>query len=165
MTSARRYLFLSVLLCLGTTAAWASSVVVNTSLSLTNLQISPTTGTLEILSPVTVSVFAQAPSSSGTYDQESDIVNDAAASVNASADLANASGAGSASALTGSVTANVNLPDNFNGIAFDSEGDSVLSGTFEINGTSGSVNVTFGASLTVNRSTPRGQEDSTLTPT
>jgi|HubBroStandDraft_6_1064221.scaffolds.fasta_scaffold337027_2 hypothetical protein len=146
MTNARRYLFLSVLLCLGTTAAWASSVVVNTSLS-TSVTIS-SSGTVVISLPVGVSTFAEALDTSGGFDASASNPANAADST-----LADASGAGSATGttLTGSVTANVNLPDNFNGEAY-SEGDSDLSGTFEITGAPGSVNVTFSASPSVSQS-------------
>jgi hypothetical protein len=142
MTNAYRYLFLTVTVCLGPTAAWADAVV-STSLSLTNLQIIPNSGTL-ILSPVSVSAFAQALDSLGGFSQSDD--NPA----NAATTVASASGEASAAALTGSVTANVNLPGNFDGFA-NSEGQALLSGTFEITGTTSPVNVTFNALLSINQ--------------
>ncbi len=146
MTNACRYLVLSALSCLVTTAAWASSVAVSTSLS-TSLTIS-STGTVGISLPVDMSTFAEALDTSGGFDASASNPANAADST-----LANASAAGSASAstLTGSVTANVNLPDDFIGEAY-SVGDSDLSGTFEITGTTGSVNVTFSASPSVTQS-------------
>jgi hypothetical protein len=135
--------------CLGPTVAWAD-VLVNTQLNLTELQISPTTGTLEILSPVTAFTFAQALDSLGGFDAQSNSVNDSATSVNAATTLASASGAASAPALTGSVTANVSLPDNFNGFG-NSAGQSSLSGRFEITGATNPVNVTFNAFLSISQ--------------
>ena len=143
MTNVCRNLFLlSVVLCLGPTAAWASSVIVNTGLSLTELQISPATGTLDVLSPVTVSTYAEALDSSGGFDDSASNPANAADST-----LATASGAGSGSALTGSVTANINLPDSFNGFG-SSTGQSSLSGSFQIISTSSSpIDVTLSAAL------------------
>jgi hypothetical protein len=110
-------------------------------LGLTELQILPSTGTPDVFS-VTATTFAQALDSSGGFSQSDD--NPASAATT----LANASGAASTSALTGSVTANIDLPDNFNGFA-SSEGDSVLSGMFDITGAATNpVNVTFNAFLT-----------------
>jgi hypothetical protein len=147
MTNARRYLFLSVLLCLGTAAAWASSVVVNTSLS-TSVTIS-STGTVAISLPTAgVSTFAEGLDTSGGSDASDSNPANAADSTLATG---SASGSATATTLTGSTTANVNLPDNFNGEAY-SVGDTDLSGTFEISGIAGSVNVTFSASPSVNQS-------------
>src|ERR1700693_2116243 len=158
MTNVYRFLFV---VCLGTTVAWAD-VIVNTKLGLTELQIVPTTGTLEILSPVTAFTFAQALDSLGGSDAQSNSVQDSATSANAATTLASASGAASATALTGnvtanvnlpanSVTANVNLPANFDGFA-NSAGQSSLSGMFEINSaTTNPINVTFNAFLSVSQ--------------
>jgi hypothetical protein len=144
MTNVYRFLFLCVTLGLGPTAVRADSVIVNTSLGLTELQILPGTGTLNVFS-VTASTFAQALDSLGGFSQSS--ANPASAATT----LANASGAASTSALTGSVTANIDLPDNFNGFA-SSEGDSVLSGMLEITSTTTSpINVAFNAFLTGNQ--------------
>jgi hypothetical protein len=147
MTNVYRFLFV---VCLGTTVAWAD-VIVNTKLGLTELQIVPTTGTLEILSPVTAFTFAQALDSLGGSDAQSNSVQDSGTSANAATTLASASGAASATALTGNVTANVNLPDNFDGFA-NSAGQSSLSGMFEINSTTTNpVSVTFNAFLSVSQ--------------
>jgi hypothetical protein len=51
-------------------AAVRADVIVNSSLSLTHLQITPSTGTLSILPGVNVSTFAQALDSFGGLDQE-----------------------------------------------------------------------------------------------
>ena len=58
-------------------------MIVNTQLGLTELQIAPTTGTLEILSPVTAFTFAQALDSLGGSDAQSNSVQDSATSANA----------------------------------------------------------------------------------
>jgi hypothetical protein len=149
MTNAYRHFFLCVTVCLVPTVAWAD-VIVNTSLGLTELQIAPSTGTLDILSPVTALTFAQALDSLGGSDAQTNSVDNAATSANAATSLANASGAASAPALTGSVAANVNLPGNFDGFA-NSTGQSSLSGKFEITGTNNPVDVTFNAFLSVNQ--------------
>src|ERR1700685_3630917 len=98
------HVFLILVVCLAPTVLRAD-VVVTTELDLNALQIIPDNGTLNILSPVTAFVYAQALDSSGGSDQETNTVNDAATSTNASTTVASASGAASAPALTGSVTA------------------------------------------------------------
>ena len=155
----RILLILSVALCLGSTSAWANSVIVNTSISLTGLglQISPASGTLIISQPVPTSTFAQAQDSTGGSASQSD-----PASSSASTGLADASGTASAVVnLTGTATANINLPDNFSGQA-SSTGQATLGidptfsmfGSFEISSAGGSpspVNVTFSAPLAVDQ--------------
>jgi len=145
MPKVYRFFLLIVAVCLGPTAVWAD-VVVTTQLGLAQLQINPNTGTLMILPPVTASTFAQALDSNGDFSQSDD--NPA----NAATAFANGSGAASVSDLTGSVSANINLPDGFDGFA-SSAGDAVLFGVFEISGTGSTdpVNVTFNASLSINQ--------------
>jgi hypothetical protein len=134
-----RCLFLALMAGLASTAAWGD-VVVNTQLDLTALQIVPATG-IVTFSPVTATAFAQALDSTGGFSQSSD--NPA----NAATGFADASGAGSA--LTGSVTANINLPE-LDGFA-NSVGQALLSGTFEITGATDPVQVTFNALLAINQ--------------
>jgi hypothetical protein len=144
------HLFLIFVVCLAPNVLRAD-VVVTTELDLNAFQIIPDSGTLNILSPTTAFVFGQALDSSGGFDQETNSVNDSATSTNASTTVASASGAASAPALTGSVTANINLPNDFNGFA-NSEGQALLSGSFEITGTANPVNVTFNALLNIDQS-------------
>jgi hypothetical protein len=49
------------------------------------------------------------------------------------------------------VTANITLPDNFNGFA-NSSGDATLSGSFEITGVTGPVNITLSTALAITQS-------------
>jgi hypothetical protein len=155
----RILLILSVAMCVGSSAAWADSVTVNTSISLTGLglQISPDSGTLVFLSsPVPTTTFAQALDSTGGSASQSDPT-----SSSATTGLADASGTASATALTGTATANINLPDFFIGQA-SSTGQANLGqdptftmfGVFQINsagGTPSSVNVTFSAPLAIDQ--------------
>ena len=136
MRYAHGHLCLGVVLCLASAAAWADSVTVNTSLGLTDGAIFPATGTLNFLS-LTTSTFAQALDSSGDSDSQSSPTSATAATT-----LASASGTASGSTGTGSVAANIGLPNSFTGFA-SSAGDSVLSGAFEITGSTNPVSVDF----------------------
>jgi hypothetical protein len=146
MLVSRRFL---VLLAAISAPAWATAVV-NTSLDLTSFQILPASGTLNILSPVTAFVFAQALDSTGASDQNTNSVNDAATSVSALTSLANATATASALTLTGSVTANGNVPNGLTAFS-TSEGEALLSGMFEITGVTGPVSVNIIAALSINQ--------------
>ncbi len=146
MVKTTRCLVLSITLGL-TSAAVRADAIVNSSLSLVQMQIIPAQGSLLILSGVTASTFAQALDSLGGLDQQFSSVTDAATSISASTALGNASASASATALTGSVTANIDFPNA--GAFASTEGQSVLSGTFEITGTTGSVSVDFTAFLSL----------------
>jgi hypothetical protein len=136
------------LLAISSVPAWASAVV-NASLTLNNFQILPASGSAMFLPGTNVLVFAQGLDSLGGLDQEFNTATDAAASTSASTTLGSGSASASAIPLSGIVTENIHIPDI---TAFDSsEGQDTLSGTFEITGTTGSVKVTFNASLLVNQ--------------
>jgi PEP-CTERM motif len=131
---------ISILLAIVSSPAWASAV--NASLDLNSLSINPASGT-------NVLVFAQSLDSLGGLDQNFNTATDATASTSASTTLGNASAAASGLTLTGSVAENVDILAM---TAFASaEAQATLSGMFEIPGTTGSVNVTFNASLLVSQ--------------
>jgi len=135
---ARGHLCLGVVLCLASAVALADSVTVNTTLGLTGGAIVPASGTVNFLS-LTTSTFAQALDSSGGFGSQSSPTSSTAATT-----LASASGTASGSTGTGSVSSNIALPNSFNGFA-SSVGDSVLSGAFEITGSTSPVSVDFSA--------------------
>lgn len=133
-----------------------ANTIVSTSLSLTSLQITPSIGAVEILSPLTASTFASAYDSLGGSDANFNTVNDAATSVSASTTLASASGGASASALTASASGGVNIPGMLDATAGTSPGPyGSLSGMFEIRDTASMtspVNVTINAALSYSQS-------------
>jgi hypothetical protein len=130
-----------------------ADVVVSSSLDLSQLQIVPTEGTVEFLSPWTAQVFVQAQDSLGGLDQHFNSVNDSATSASASTALANASGAASFQSLGASAASGVNIPDISANASSSSNGSfpGSLSGTFEIVGATGPVTVVFKAPLMVNQ--------------
>jgi hypothetical protein len=137
--SCRQFCGLLLVLVLSASApAWADAVV-NSFLNLTQLTISPSSGWLGILPPVTTSVFAQALDSTGGFDQES-------GSASASAATLFANGSVTAQSGTGALRPMLSFPISFNDFA-SSEGQALLFGMFEITGTTGSV-MTLSASFT-----------------
>lgn len=149
MINATRCLVLSATLFLASVASRAD-VIVSSSLNLTQFQITPAAGSVVILPGVSVSAFAQALDSLGGFDQQFNSAIDAAISASAATALANASGTVSGVDLTGSVTGGITIPDIE---AFASaEGQAMLSGMFEITGTTGNVDVTLTAILATSQS-------------
>ena len=148
MTSATGSLILAVL-CLFPVSLRAD-VIVSTSLNLTGLQISTSSGTLQLLSPLTAAAFAQAQDSLGGLDQHFNSVNDGTTSASALTFLASASGAASAPLLDASASSGVNIS------AIDAAASSVgrgsLRGSFEIVGATGPVSVQFTAMLETDQS-------------
>ena len=137
--SCRQFCGLLLVLVLSASApAWADAVV-NSLLNLTQLTISPSSGWLVILPPVTTSVFAPALDSTGGFDQES-------GSASASAATLFANGSVTAQSGTGALRPMLSFPISFNDFA-SSEGQALLFGMFEITGTTGSV-MTLSASFT-----------------
>jgi len=102
------FLTIAISVCLLTFSAQAG-VIVNTSLSLTQLQISPAFGSLQIQSPFAAGAFAQAQDSLGGFDQQFNSVNDTSTSAAALTALANANSAASMPALTLSSASAVNI--------------------------------------------------------
>jgi hypothetical protein len=118
-----------------------ASVIANSSLTLTQFQILPSTGSVRFLSPVTATTFAQVQDSLGGLDQQLNTIDDAAALATASTTLANANAAASAPARTANAVTGANLA------GIDASGSSTarsdLSATFEIVGATGPVDVLF----------------------
>jgi hypothetical protein len=127
-----------------------ADVVVSTSLSLTDLQIQPASGSVQFISPWTASVFAQAQDSLGGLDAHSDSVVDSATATSAATSLANATGAASFTSMNGTATSGVNIPNI--AASASSVGQGQLSGVFEIVGTTGTVSVQFSAPLVIDQS-------------
>jgi hypothetical protein len=148
MTSATGSLILAVFCVFP--ASLRADVIVNTSLSLTGLQISPASGTLQILSPLTASAFAQAQDSLGGFDQKFNTVNDGATSASALTVLASSSGAGSAPLLDANASSGISI----SGIeaAASSVGRGSLRGSLEIVGVTAPVTVQFTAMLQTDQS-------------
>jgi hypothetical protein len=89
-----------------------AGVVVETSLNLLRLQISPSSVTLQIISPFTASANTSAEDSiTGLNPQQFNQVNDSATSASATTAFASANGAASAVSLTASASSGVNLPE------------------------------------------------------
>lgn len=148
MSSATGSLVLAVLCVFP--ASLRADVIVSTSLSLTGLQISPSSGTLQILSPLTASAFAQAQDSLGGLDQHFNSADDGATSATALTLFANSSGAASAPLLDANAGSGVNI--SALEAAAASVGRGSLRGTFEIIGATAPVNVQFQAMLQISQS-------------
>lgn len=148
MTSATGSLILAVLCVFP--ASLRADVIVSTSLSLSELQISPSSGSLQILSPLIASAFAQAQDSLGGLDQHFNSVGDGTTSASALTLLATASGAASAPLLDANGSSGINI--SAIGAAASSVGRGSLSGSFEIIGTAAPVTVQFRAMLQTDQS-------------
>lgn len=127
----------------------SASVIVNTSLSLTKLQISSTSGTVQL--SVSASAFGSVFDSLGGSDFGFD-PGPVTASANAATTLANWAGAADSTALTGSASSAVNIPGAIAASAGTNPGGNYgdLQGTFEVVDTSGGthpVGVNFWATL------------------
>lgn len=141
-------------------AAVRASVLVNTSLSLTQLQILPSFGSVLILPPFTASANAQAQDDLSAPKSQFNQVNGGATSATAATALASASAAASSlslASLSASAASGVNIP----GVtAFASStgqgglgGDFGGTGLFEIvSASTTSVSVTFNAKLSGSQS-------------
>jgi hypothetical protein len=154
------FLALSIAAGFSTTAARAD-VMVSTSLSLTELQISPSTGSVVLLSPFTASVNMFALDDLSGVDSYYNQVIDSATSATVATAFASAGAAASStgdlvSSLAASASSGVNIPGATNSFA-ESTGQGGLggdfggTGLFEIldtsNPTPSDVNVTFSATL------------------
>jgi hypothetical protein len=126
-----------------------ADAVVTTSLALTRLQILPAAGAVQLLSPWTAFVFAQAEDSLGGLDASTSSVFDSGTSVTATTALANASTAASFPALNESTASGINISTV---ASASSSGQGQLSGSFEIVGATGPVRVVFNALLASNQS-------------
>jgi len=137
-----------------------ADVIVSTTLSLTNLQILPGSGTLDILSGFGASAFTSVYDSLGGFDQQFNTVTGAATSANSATSMANATAAASALKLTESASSGVDLSPGVDASAGTNAGApyGALSGFFMITDSSGNpnvtnpVNVTFNALLNISQS-------------
>ena len=133
-------------------AAVRADVVIDSSLSLTQLQILPSAGSVQFFSPFNASAFAQVFDSLGGADQQFNSVDDGATSASASTTFAHATASASALSMTASTTAGVNIPQ-ITADAGTAPGSpyGLLQGLFEITGATGPISVQFKASLDVHQ--------------
>ena len=146
-------------LTLSLAPAVRAGVIVNTSLSLTNLQITPSfggdSGFVTFIPGVNVSVNAQAADNlgGGELDSNSAFNTDGPASTTAAVSLAAASASADGSLLTASDAVGVNIPSlNAAVLPTSLDANSQLEGFFEIvdttNPGTNPIPVTIGATLT-----------------
>src|SRR4051794_1060878 len=84
-----------------------ASAIVNSSLTLTQLQILPSSGTLHFLSPITATAFTEALTSLGELDQQFASVDNGDAIEASLTSLAAANAAASAMSLTAAVSGHI----------------------------------------------------------
>jgi hypothetical protein len=148
-----RALWMVPCLCL-TGAALRADVLVTTSIGLTSLTFTPSSGSIEFLSPLnsppgctmaSLCATAFAEAKDGGSDQQFNVADNGTASATAATALANANATASAPSQTASAASGVNIV----GIAASasSGAQGTLYGTFQIINTTGSVDVDFSASL------------------
>lgn len=147
---------LGLILFVSCRAAMAD-VVVQSSLNFSNLQIVPSSGLLQILSPVTASANAQAQDDISGMDSQFNQINDAATSAAAATAFASASAAASSVLLTANAASGVNIPGITSFASSTGQGglgvDFGGTGQFEIlSATNAMVNTSFSAQITVNQS-------------
>ncbi|MBV9154819.1 MAG: PEP-CTERM sorting domain-containing protein [Acidobacteriaceae bacterium] len=125
-----------------------ADAIVDNSLSLTGLQITPASGSVQLQSGFAASAFAEAKDSLGGFSQQFTTVDDGATSASAATTLAHANAAASVPGLTASTSGGVNIPE-INAFAESTAngGPGSLIGSFEIVGTSGPVSVQLAAPL------------------
>jgi hypothetical protein len=152
MRSATASLALCVGFCLCPSALQAGVIVAST-LNLTQLQILPSSGTVQFLPPINASAFVQVFDNLGGFDQQFDSVDDGATNVSAATALAFASAAASAVSMTASTTAGLNIPQ-ITADAGTTPGSpyGLLQGLFQITGAGGPVSVQLKALLDVHQS-------------
>jgi hypothetical protein len=124
-------------------------VVVNTSLTLNQFTITPDSGSVQLILPITATAFAQAQDSLGGADANFDSEDNATASASALAFLANASGLADAVGFTGTATSGINIPDI--DASATSVGQGGIQGMLQITGATGPVNVSFAAALSASQ--------------
>jgi hypothetical protein len=150
--------FSALLITLTVSSAIKADVIVQSNLSLFQLQITPSAGTLQILPPFTASANASAEDSiTGLSPQQFNQVNDSATSASASTAFANANGAASAVLLTASASSGVNLPEVTSSASSTGQGGLGLdfggTGQIEIvSPTNTTVSTEFSAQLSGNQS-------------
>ena len=145
-TNYARTMLLTLLLSPGLLHA---SAIVNSSISLTQLQILPSSGTLQFLSPITATAFTEALTSLGELDQQFASADDADATAASLTSLAAANAIGSAPSLTAAVSGHIdsNVPAFASATARGG-----FSGQFQILGATGPVSLQFIATVMYNQS-------------
>jgi hypothetical protein len=123
-----------------------AGVIANASISLTSLQIVPTTGTFTLVSPWMATAFAQGQNSLGQLDQH---FSGPGLTANATAMVTDVTASGSADAnlLTAGASSMIDISGT-GLMTASSTGQSSLTSMFEITGGTGSVNVQFTANVT-----------------
>jgi hypothetical protein len=138
--------------------AGRADINVSTSITLDQLQVTPSIGTFQTISPFSASAFAQVFNSLGGFDQEFNSVNDGSTSASAATAFANASAMASVTPFTLGASSGVNIPAGLNITAGTSPGAPValLEGFFEIvnplDARQSSVDVQWSATLEANQS-------------
>lgn len=127
-------------------ASLRATVICNAQISLTSLQILPTTGTFTLVTPWMATAFAQGQNSLGELDQHFDGPG-LTASATATVTGVNASGSADASLLTAAASSMLNI-SGMGLMTASSTGQSALTSMFMITGGTGPVNVQFMANVT-----------------
>jgi len=126
-----------------------AGVVVNSTLSLTQLSITPGAGTLQYLPPFTATALADAHDSLGGADSNFDSQDDAVAGATATAFLASANASADAPNKLATAASFINIPDI--DASAGSTGQGTLLGFFQITGTTDPVLVQISAILSGNQ--------------
>jgi hypothetical protein len=130
----------SLLLCIPE-VGYADAVAL-TSISFSNLQILPSTGTVQFQDVWSSQAFAQAQNSNGEVDSQFTPSTGGTSSITATVTYAGASGTAVVAPLSGAASSNASIPGTVN-VEADSTGTGTLSNSFQITGGTGSVDVTF----------------------
>ena len=132
------------------TPRWVyATAIANSTIAFSNLQITPSTGTIIFLYDWTAEAFAQAQNSLGQLAQQFDSSFGGAAAANATVTFATSAGNASATNLTGSASSSVNIPGTTTAQAL-SVGHGTLFNFFLITDGTGDVDVNFSVDLTGN---------------
>ena len=123
-----------------------AGVIANAQISLKQLQIVPSAGTLTFMEPWMAEAFAQGQNSLGELDQNFDGPGSTASATGIVTYVA-ASGAGDANLVTAGASSLLHIPGQ-DLAAANGTGRGTLTSTFEITGGSGSVNVQYLANVT-----------------
>lgn len=126
-----------------------ATAIANSTISFSNLQITPATGTIIFLDDWTAEAFAQAQNSLGQLVSQFNSSTGGAAAANATVTFATSAGNASATNLTGSASSSVNIPGTITAQAL-SVGRGTLFNLFVITDGTGDVDVNFSVDLTGN---------------
>jgi hypothetical protein len=121
--------------------------VVSNDITFSDLQITSSSGTVQLMDSWTSKAFANALNSLGQADSHFDSHTGSDSTAAASVSFASASGTSTASSPGGTTSSNVNIAGPG---AASSTGKATLANTFEITGGTGSVDVTFSTNISGN---------------